>query len=67
MKIPFTSEEVRRAIIKLKNNKSSGPDDISAELFKNSPDELFYKIADLFNSSSSSSSAFYVNSVNCPH
>ena len=49
MKVPFSSEEIRRAIKKLKNNKTPGPDNIPAELFKNCPEELISKIVDLFN------------------
>jgi len=49
MKKPFTIEEVKHAVKSLKNNKAPGPDNLSAELIKNSPDELLEKIAILFN------------------
>ncbi len=49
MRIPFTSEEISKAVRKLKNNKSSGIDEISAELIKHSPEIIHQKIADIFN------------------
>src|SRR2546425_3691870 len=50
MSIPFNKEEIRRAIKKRNDNKAPGPDNINTELLKNSPEEIFSKIADLFNS-----------------
>ena len=37
MKRPFTEVEIRRSVSRLKNNKSTGIDDISAEMIKYSP------------------------------
>lgn len=49
MKIPFSVTEIAEAIKKLKNNKSSGPDEISSELLKHSPVVVYEKIAEIFN------------------
>ncbi len=49
MKIPFTKEEVSKAIKSLKNNKSSGVDDIVAEHLKYGPSEINEGIAQLLN------------------
>jgi len=49
MRLPFTGEEVKIAIRSLKNNKSPGPDNLPAEIFKNCPEALLRKIADMFN------------------
>ena len=45
----ITSEEVRLAVEKLKNNKSPGCDQINAELVKNSPEIVFEQIAQILN------------------
>ena len=50
MKDPFTSEEIGKAIRSLKNNKSAGIDDITAEQLKYGPKELNQGIADILNS-----------------
>ena len=49
MKQPFTTEEVKYAINKLKNNKSAGLDAIQAEHLKNAPKIIPLKIAEIFN------------------
>ena len=46
---PFTKEEVKSAVKCLKNNKSPGPDEITAEQLKHSPDIVFEKMADIYN------------------
>ena len=46
---PITEEEVKRAIDKLKNNKSPGLDEIPAEFLKNGGGELRNKLTDLCN------------------
>ena len=38
--IPFTCEEIKKASNELKNNKSTGKDDIAAELIKYAPNEV---------------------------
>ena len=46
----ITSEEVRSAVNKIKNNKSPGCDEINAELLKkNSPEIVFENIAQILN------------------
>ena len=52
MKKPFTSEEIKKATKKLKNNKSAGPDKMKAELMKYAPDEIYDQIADLLQATS---------------
>jgi|GEM_PF-4699558 len=47
---PFTSQEVKGAIRSLKNNRSSGIDNIFAEQLKHGPDIITYKIASILNS-----------------
>ena len=37
MNRPFTEVEIRKSVIRLKNNKSTAMDDISAEMIKYSP------------------------------
>jgi len=49
MNIPFTKEEVKNATRKLKNNKSAGSDNITAEQLKNAPDIMYEKIAEIYN------------------
>jgi len=46
---PFTADEIEDAIKSLKNNKSPGIDNISAELLKYGPEEINEQIADIFN------------------
>ena len=38
MNVPFTKEEITKAITSMKNNKSPGIDNINAEHLKNAPD-----------------------------
>ena len=49
MQQPFTAEEVKTAANRLKNNKSAGIDDITAEHLKHAPQEVYQEIADIFN------------------
>ena len=49
MRIPFTGEEVKKAVSKLKNNKSAGSDEIKAEMLKQSPLNVMEKIATILN------------------
>ena len=49
MSIPFTREEIEKAVKKLGNNKSAGIDGIKGEHIKNSPPEVFQLIADILN------------------
>ena len=49
MRNPFTEEEIRKAAKSLKNNKSTGIDDLPAELIKYAPDKTHQTIADIFN------------------
>ena len=56
MKIPFSTNEVRRAIKSLKNNKSAGIDDIVAEQLKYGPEIVIAGIADIFNNIAGSGS-----------
>ena len=46
---PFTTQEITKAIKKLKSHKSSGIDQIINEFFKHSPDKLIPVYAKLFN------------------
>ena len=50
MKHPFTGEEVNKAIKSLKNNKSAGIDNITAEQLKYDPKEINEGIAEILNS-----------------
>ena len=52
---PFTTEEIKSAVGKMKNNKSPGNDGINAELIKHSPDLLYHRIADIYNDISKTS------------
>ena len=45
MEIPFTQEEISKVAKRLKDNKSAGPDEVKAELIKNSPKEVHETIA----------------------
>ena len=45
----ITSEEVKLAVNKIRNNKSPGRDNINAELLKHSPDIVFKHIAQILN------------------
>ncbi len=49
MRKPFTTEEISKAVKKLKNNKSSGIYDISAEMIKYGPEVIHSRIAEIFN------------------
>ena len=53
MKMPFTQQEIQKAIKKLKNNKSPGIDKIRAEHLKNGPDLIPKIIADILNQTAS--------------
>ena len=46
---PFTTDEIKAAVRKLKNNKSPGKDGITSELIKHAPDEILTKIAEIYN------------------
>ena len=46
---PFTGKEIRRAILKLKNNKSPGIDDVTSEQLKHCPGMIDDEIAKIFN------------------
>ena len=45
MKIPFTANEIQKAIAKMKPNKSAGCDEIPIELIKYAPDKIHEQIA----------------------
>ena len=45
----ITEQEIRKAVFKQKNDKSSGPDDISAEIIKSSYDIISPYIISIFN------------------
>src|SRR5579872_100104 len=49
MTVPFTANEIKTAVKKLKNNKSPGPDNIVSEMLKNSPEIAYNNIAQIFN------------------
>ena len=49
MREPFTTEEISKAMKILKNNKSSGIDDICAEMIKHSLEVVHNRIAQIFN------------------
>ena len=44
----FCKEEIQKAT-RLKNNKSTGKDDVNAELVKYAPEEVHEQIADMLN------------------
>lgn len=48
IELPFTKDEMIKVVMKLKNNKSSGPDSVIAEMIKHSPEinrEMIAEIA----------------------
>lgn len=49
MKKPFTQEEIKKASLKLKNNKSPGVDELLGEQVKYGPDIVHKTIADILN------------------
>ena len=49
MKRPFMGVELRKSVSRLKNNKSTGIDGISAEMIKYSSKIVYQHIADIFN------------------
>ena len=46
---PFTSDEIKKAVSKMKMNKSSGCDEIPIELIMYAPDSVNESIAEIFN------------------
>ena len=48
MKRQFTEVEIRKSLSRLKNNKSTGIDDISAEMIKYTCKIEYQQIADIF-------------------
>ena len=48
MTIPFTANEIRKAIAKMKLNKSPGCDEIPVELVKYAPDRIHEQIAKIY-------------------
>ena len=49
MTIPFTTDEIKTAVRKMKNNKSPGIDNVNVELIKFSPDIVYQQMADIYN------------------
>ena len=49
MALPFTANEIRKAIAKMKPNKSPGCDEIPVELIKYAPDRINEQIAKIYN------------------
>ena len=49
MVTPFTADEITKAVKKLKNGKSPGPDNVELEFIKYAPIELQKEIATIFN------------------
>ena len=49
MKKSFTEVKIRKSVCRLKSNKSTGIDDISAEMIKYIPKIAYQQIADIFN------------------
>ena len=49
MKRPFTEEEIRKSVSRLKNNKISGIDDINVDMIKYNPTFVYQHITDIFN------------------
>ena len=50
MSQPFTKEEVKEAVKGMKNGKSPGIDEVNVELIKYATQEIYSKIADIYNS-----------------
>ena len=48
---PFSLEEIKSAVKKLKNGKSPGIDEINAEMLKHAPDSILKIIAEILNTS----------------
>ena len=53
MQIPFTTEEIKKAIMSLKTNKSTGIENVKAELLKIGPETFCDEIAQIFNETAS--------------
>ena len=53
MQIPFTTEEIKLSIKSMKNNKSTGVDNVKAELLKIGPEIFSEEIAQIFNETAS--------------
>ena len=49
MSNPFTSDEIKKAVSKMKMNKSPGCDEIPVELIMYAPDCVYESIAEIFN------------------
>ena len=49
MSQPFTKEEVNEAVRSMKNGKSPGIDEVNVELIKYATQEIYSKIADIYN------------------
>ena len=49
IRIPFTAEEIRRILRKMKNGKSAGIDKLEVEFLKYAPTEILEQIADILN------------------
>ncbi len=49
MNVPFTAEEIKKAASKLRSGKSTGCDNLPAELVKAAPEELHQEIANILN------------------
>ena len=49
MKIPFTTNEIRKAIATIKPRKGAGCDEIPVELIKYAPDKIHEQIAKIYN------------------
>ena len=49
METPFTGEEIRKVVNKMKNEKSAGTDDLEVELNKYASTEIHNEIANIFN------------------
>ena len=49
MKMPFTENEIRKSIAKMKPNKSAGYDKIPIELIKYVPDKIHEKMTKIYN------------------
>ena len=49
MESPFTGEEISKVVNRMKNEKSTGPDDLEVELIKYASIEIHNEIANIFN------------------